>query len=166
MRRLAVLLAIWLSGGVGASDAAQPCRAVRHPQLEALLPAIPKFVRGTPVGETDDDEAVARTTVDYEAGTAVISVEFMDTCGNVDMLSQFREWLMGGFTQTPGTTIRLLKVHGYPAYEEWTAESQHSEIHVLVADRFTVKVTGGGIDLPTVQKATETIEHAKLAALR
>jgi hypothetical protein len=27
-------------------------------------------------------------------------------------------------------------------------------------------VTGSGIDLPTVQKATETIEHKKLAALR
>ena len=167
MRALAVLLVVW-SGSIvpAAADAAQACRAVRHPQLEALLPVIPGFIRDTPVGETDDDEAVARTTVDYEAGAAVISVEFMDTCGNVHMLSQLREWLMGGYVQTPGTIFTLSKIRDYLAYEEWTAESLHSEVHVLVADRFTVKVTGDGIDLSKVQTATQSIDLAKLAALR
>ena len=75
---------------------AQACRAVPHPQLEALLPVMQGFTRGTPKGETPNGEAVSRTTVDYEdrtGGAAVISVELMDSCRNPAMLSQIREFL-------------------------------------------------------------------------
>lgn len=139
MRRFAVACAVLLLlnhvGGMEAG-ASQPCRAVPHAQLEALAPVLPAFTRGTPIGETDNKEAVSRTTVDYESGAAGISVALMDTCRNVDMLSQLRDWLKGA-PQTPGTVTRTLQVRGFPAYEERTAETQHSEIHILVADRFT-----------------------------
>ena len=148
---------------------AQPCRPVSHQQLEALLPSLPKeFSRGTPNGETDTQEAVSRTTVDYEnrATAAVISVELMDTCRNSDMLSQLREFLKTGPPATPGTAFRSVPVQGFPAYEEWTAPSKHTEIHVLVADRFMVKVTGDLVDLGQVQNAAQAIDFKKLAALR
>jgi hypothetical protein len=148
---------------------AQACRAVRQLQLEALLPVLPGFTRGTPKGETDDTEAVSRTTVDYEdraGGAAVISVELIDSCRNPDMLSQIRQFLKTGPPATRGTTFRSVPVHGFAAYEEWTAESQHSEIHILVADRFMVKVTGDLVNLGPVQNAARAIELQKLAALR
>src|SRR4051812_37432377 len=78
-----------LSAGSRAADA-QSCQAVAHSRLEALLPVVPGFTRGTPVGETDSASAVSRTTVDYESGAATISVELMDSCGNRVMLSQIR----------------------------------------------------------------------------
>jgi hypothetical protein len=142
---------------------------VRHEQLEALLPVLSGFSRGTPNGETDDQEAVSRTTVDYEdraGGAAVIGVELMDTCRNPNMLMQMREYLKTGPPATSGTTFRSAAIRDFPAYEEWTAESKHTEIHVLVADRFTVKVTGDLVDLGAVQNAAQAIELQKLAALR
>jgi hypothetical protein len=160
----AVLLSLSPDGAI-----AQSCRAVPHAQLEALLPVLPGFSRGTPVGETDNQEAVSRTTVDYEdraGGAAVISVELMDSCRNNNMLSQLREYLKAGPPPTPGTTFRSVPVRGFPAYEEWTAESQHTEIHVLVADRFMVKVTGDLVNLPPVQGAAQTIDLQKLATLK
>jgi hypothetical protein len=82
------------------------------------------------------------------------------------MLSQLREYLKAGPPPTPGTTFRSVPVRGFPAYEEWTAESQHTEIHVLVADRFMVKVTGDLVNLPPVQSAAQTIDLQKLATLK
>ena len=140
-----------------------------HSQLEALLPVMPGFSRGTPNGETDNQEAVSRTTVDYEdraGGAAVISVELMDSCRNPNMLSQIREFLKTGPPATRGTVFRSVAIHGFPAYEEWTAESQHTEIHVLVAERFMVKVTGELVNLGPVQNAAQAIDLKKLAALQ
>jgi hypothetical protein len=77
MRLVVVVCALLPLVDVPAAEA-QTCRAVRHPQLETLLPQIPGFARERPVGETDDDEAVARTTVDYQAGVVRISIELMD----------------------------------------------------------------------------------------
>ena len=149
------------------SSSSADCEAVSHSQLEALLPALPAFTRGMPQGETDTAEKVSRTTVDYEdrSGGATISVELGDTCRNENMLISFREALKSGTPVTGGTTYRSAPVQGFPAYEEWTAESRHSEIHVLVSDRFVVKVTGDGLDLAPVQNAAKAIDLQKLAAL-
>jgi hypothetical protein len=144
------------------------CQAVPHSQLEALLPVLQGFSRGTPNGETDTEEKVSRTTVDYEdrsGGAAVISVELMDSCRNPNMLSQVREYLKTGPPATGGTVFRSLAVGGFPAYEEWTAESQHTEIHVLVAERFMVKVTGDLLNNGPVQDAAKAIDLQKLGAL-
>ena len=156
---------------LGRPDAApaQACQPVPHAQLEALLPVLQGFSRGKPNGETDNQEAVSRTTVDYEdraGGAALISVELMDSCRNPDMLSEIREFLKTGPPPTRGTVFRSVPVGGFPAYEEWTAESQHTEIHVLVADRFMVKVTGDLVNLGAVQNAAQSIDVKKLAALR
>lgn len=63
---------------------------------------------------------------------------------------------------------RHTTVNGIRAYEEFTAESGHGEIHVLVNDRFKVKVTADGpaMDLPTLQNAAQQVPMAALAALK
>ncbi len=168
MRFAAVACAVLLSGRAsGMAEVSQACQAVSHTQLEALLPVLPGFGRNRPVGETDTEEAVSRTTVDYEAGPAVVSIELMDSCRNVDMLSQLREFLTTGPPATRGTTTRSIPIRGFPAYEEWTAESHHGEVHVLVADRFMVKVTGALVgSLAVIEGAAEAIDLQRLAALK
>lgn len=105
--------------------------------------------------------------MDYEAGAARISIELMDSCRNQDMLSQMREYLRQWSPATAGTTMRSLTVSGFPAYEEWTAASRYGEVHVLVADRFMVKVTGELVaGLATIEGAATAIPLQQLAALK
>jgi len=121
-----------------------------------------------PHGETDPEEQVSRTTVDYEDRTdaaATISVELMDSCRNPNMLSQLREYMKTGPPATGGIVFQSLAVGGFPGYEEWTAESKHTEIHVLVAERFMVKVTGDLLNNGPVEDAANAISLQKLAAL-
>ena len=73
--------------------AAQACRPVAGTNLEKFYPVMQGWIRGMPQSETDLDEAVSRTTVDFDRGTETISVELMDSCRNADVLLLLREAL-------------------------------------------------------------------------
>jgi hypothetical protein len=147
------------------SDAATACNPVPGTDLEKYYPAMPGWTCGTPRSETDPTERVSRTTVDFDRNTETISVELMDSCRGADVLQLLRETLKTLPPGTPGTIQRHTTVNGFPAYEEFTAESGHGEIHVLVADRFMVKVTAGSSNLPTLQNAAKLVHMSELAAL-
>jgi hypothetical protein len=144
----------------------QACRPVPGTTLEQFYPVMPGWTRGEPQSETDLQESVSRTTVDFDRGAETISVELMDSCRGADVLMMIRETLKQFPPGTLGTTQRHTTVNGYPAYEEFTAESGHGELHALVADRLMVKVTAETSTLPTLQNATKLIAMQKLAVAK
>ena len=160
-----LILALTLAAATP-SGTAQACSPVPGTDLEKYYPVMPGWTRGAPQSETDPAESVSRTTVDFDRNTETISVELMDSCRNADVLQLLRETLKTLPPGTPGTTQRHTTVNGFPAYEEFTAESGHGEIHVLVADRFMVKVTAASSNLLTLQNATKLVPMSGLAALR
>lgn len=170
----AVVVASALEAGGGIGDSwrtfavvvAQSCQIVTGQRLQTFYPAMPGWTRGMPSAETDTQELVSRTTVDFDRVTETISVELMDSCRNPNVLQLIREVLKQFPPATRGTTQRYTMVNGFPAYEEFTAESGHGEIHVLVADRFMVKVTAETSTFPTLQNAAQLIPMQKLALLK
>ena len=161
-----VAAALVTAGGLEVRASPQPspgCQPVAGTTLEQFYPVMPGWTRGTPTSETDALEKVSRTTVDFDRDVATIAVELMDSCRNPDLLRLIREALKQFPPGGRGTTQRHTTVNGFPAYEEYTAESSHGEIHVLVADRFMVVVTGDTIDLTSVQNAARLVPMPKLA---
>ena len=148
------------------SASAQACRLISGNALEKFYPPLPGWTRGMPVSETDPSESVSRTTVDFDRKLETISVELMDSCRRAEVLQLIREVLKTFPPATRGTTQRHTMVNGFPAYEEFTAESGHGEIHVLIANRFMVKVTAEMSTLPTLQNAAQLVQMAGLEALR
>lgn len=148
------------------SSTARACAPVPGTKLEQYYPVMPGWTRGEPRSETDPAESVSRTTVDFDRKTETISVELMDSCRNADVLQLMRETLKTLPPGMPGTVQRHTTVNGFPAYEEFTAESGHGEIHVLVADRFMVKVTAETSNLLTLQNAAKLVPMSDLAALK
>jgi hypothetical protein len=148
------------------TTAAQSCRPVPGTTLEKHYPMMAGWTRGKPQSETDLSESVSRTTVDFDRKTETISVELMDSCRRAEVLQLIRETLKTMPPATRGTVQRYTKVNGFPAYEEFTAESGHGEIHVLVADRFMIKVTAEGSTLPTLQNSAQQVPMAAIAALK
>ncbi len=160
---LMVALALAAAAPLGAALA---CSPVPGPSLEKYYPVMQGWSRGEPQSETDPVESVSRTTVDFDRNTETISVELMDSCGRAEVLQLMRGTLETLPPGTPGTVQRHTTVNGFPAYEEFTAESGHGEIHVLVADRFMVKVTAESSNLRTLQNAAHLVPLSKLAALK
>ena len=167
-RCMAVATLVFATGMTAATraEAAQACQPVPGNNLERFYPVMPGWTRGTPQSETDRAESVSRTTVDFDRKTETISVELMDSCHSADVLMLIREVLRTLPPATRGTTQRHTTVNGFPAYEEFTAESGHGELHVLVADRFMVKVTADLSDLRTLQNAAQLVPMSALAAAR
>ncbi len=144
----------------------QACRVVSGEELEKFYPVMPGWDRGKPKSETDTQESVSRTTVDFDRQVSTISVEIMDSCRNPDVLLLMMETLKQLPPATRGTVVRHVTINGFPGYEEWTAEAGNGEVHVLVGGRFMVKVTAGTTDLPTLQNAARLIPMQKLAAMK
>jgi len=144
----------------------QACRLVSGQTLETFYPPMPGWKRGTPKSETDTQEMVSRTTVDFDRGVSTISVELMDSCRNPNVLMMMNESLKQLPPATPGTVVRHTTINGFPGFEEWTAAPGNGEIHILVAGRFMVKVTAATSDLGTLQQATVSIPMQKLAATK
>jgi len=162
-----LLALVLLGSAVGAQAvAAQACKPVPGKDLEQFYPPMSGWTRGEPSSETDVDESVSRTTVDFDRKLETISVELMDSCRNPDVLQLIRNLLKEMPPATSGTTQRYTKVNGFPAYEEFTAMSGHGEIHVLVNDRFMIKVTAETSNLPTLQNAANQIPMRKLEAIK
>ena len=103
---------------------------------------------------------------DFDRKLETISVELMDSCRNPYVLQIVRDLMKTMPPATSGTTQRYTRVNGFQAYEEFTAVSGHGEIHVLVADRFMIKVTAETSNLPTLQNAANLIPMQKLAAIK
>ncbi len=165
-RFLVCALVVFALAAAARTASAQACRPVPGNNLEKFYPVMPGWTRGMPQSETDPDEAVSRTTVDFDRATETISVELMDSCRGAEVLELLRETLKTLPPATRGTIQRHTTVNGFPTYEEFTAESGHGEIHVLVADRFMVKVTAKSSNLATLQNAARLVQMAGLAALR
>jgi hypothetical protein len=150
-------------GPNGAGAAAQPGVAVvPHARLEALLPVLPGWTRQTPVGETDTTESVSRVTVDYEKPPSTLSFELMDSSKRAEVLALITEALAGKNSELTPTTLS-----GFPAAEQWIAEAQRGAVHILIAGRFMVVVTGEQVaNLGEIRAAAAAIDLSKLAALK
>lgn len=90
----------------------------------------------------------------------------MDSCRNPNVLMMMTESLKQLPLASGGTVVRHVTVNGFPGYLEWTAASGHGELHVLVAGRFMIKVTGETTDMPTLENAARVIPMQKLAAMK
>jgi hypothetical protein len=163
---LALMAAGSIALGASAVVRAQACRVVPGQTLETFYPVMPGWERGQPKSETDMEESVSRTTVDFDRKVSTISVEIMDSCRNPDVLLLLMESLKQLPPASRGTVVRHITVNGFPGYQEWTAEAGNGEVHVLVGGRFMVKVTASTTDLATLENAARLIPMQKLAAIK
>ncbi len=59
---------------------------------------------------------------------------------------------------------KSISVAGYPAFEKWDTDSKHSEVTIMVGDRFIVTVNSYGFGEGSSVKIAESMDLKKLAA--
>lgn len=160
-------------GGADAPRQASSAKVVPHETLLEFLPNLTGWSQErAPQGETDTTEGVSRVQVTYaqQGGIGGISIEIMDTSGNNNILGPLREFIKANRTERSGggaietTPVQVL---GFPGQQEWTPEAKNGTLSVLVADRFTVGITGNSLANADVMKTTaEAIDLKKLASLK
>lgn len=180
MKKFSASCVLVLTAAACGGEEATPAPSVKvipHEQLLALLPDLPGWTKGaTPQGTTDPAEAVSRVQVDYEPSGADkasrLSIEIMDTTMNANILGPLRTSLKAKGSVTTGTssvpiTTTVTEVGGFPAVTEWTPEAKNGTLTVLVADRFTVGLTGNYISgTEQLRAVAAAMDLKKLAALK
>ena len=146
-RGMTALSALLLVTGCASNDDERVSHApagvtvVPHQTLETFLPNLAGWQRGEVRGETDTTESVSRITVDYDKPPSTLSFEFMDSSMNPDVLALINDAIKGRNSEMTPTMLK-----GFPGAEEWTGETMP--------------------DLASVRAAAETIDLAKMAALK
>jgi hypothetical protein len=57
-------------------------------------------------------------------------------------------------------------IAGRAVHEKYDIRSKHGELNVIVAKRFTVDVTGDGVDVATLESYAASIDYSKLDAMK
>ncbi len=75
--------------------------------------------------------------------------------------------LAGDFDrETEDSFEKSARYKGYKAYEKYTNSSQEGSIHVFVADRFIVEVSGKGVKMSNLKTALDRVDVGKLESMK
>jgi hypothetical protein len=141
-------------------------------ELKALLPeSLPGLTRGNVEGERSGAMGadVATASADYanENGTS-LSVKISDM-GSLTgaMRMATLGWTMAQIDRESNDGYeRTTTFNGYKAWEKYWTSTKHGELHVLVAGRFVVEVSGSECEMSQIKDAAGKIDFNKLAGMK
>jgi hypothetical protein len=160
--RAAISLLAIAFAGCGGSDGQRPAsglKVVPHETLLGFLPVLPDWSQERqPQGDTDTAVGYSRVQVDYtlKGGISGISVEIVDTTMNPDILKPLVDFIKANREERIGDPTAPVFV-----------TPNNGSLSLLLADRFTVGITGNSLkDADVMKWAAESIDLKKLAALK
>jgi hypothetical protein len=156
-----------LGGALGGSNRVAP---VDFKSLQAILPAtLPGMKRTSAEGENQGALGVKTSSAkaDYAANDgSTVHVEIADISGVSGLMD-----LAGGLIQT--TTSQSDRgfekdalIGGRTVHEKYDAPSKKGELSVIVAKRYSVDLTGTGIDMQALEQSLGQIDLSKLESMK
>lgn len=142
---------------------------VSFQSLEALLPSLSGWERGTPNSERmTSPVAYSQTEASYTKGDASLTVTITDSGFAQAVLAPFSMMAtMGISRESRDGYEKGVTLNGEPGFEEWRNENRDGELTMLVGKRFLVAVKGNQLPGPgTLQETARAIDFGKLAALK
>jgi len=140
--------------------------------LKALLPdSLPGLTRGNVEGERSGalgiDVAVASADYSNENGTS-LSVKISDM-GSLTgaMRMATLGWTMAHIDRENNDGYeKTTTFNGYKAWEKYWTSTKHGELHVLVAGRFVVEVSGSDCEMSQIKDAAGQVDFNTLAGMK
>ncbi|MEW6515409.1 MAG: hypothetical protein AB1439_00705 [candidate division FCPU426 bacterium] len=175
---LTCLLGLAASAPAAAAKAAKTPKAVNYKTLQAILPTLELagFKRLPVEGSTDTAFGMSMSfaSVTYEKGgdenLQTIEVRIEDNAatmnyGGVDMSEMASTMMQGMEAESDAGYYKNVTIQGFQGSERVErGESPTAEIVILVAKRFTVKLTANGMDdVALLQRLVNKMDLAKLA---
>lgn len=152
----------------GGGDA-KPVDPVSFRDLQALLPEVSGWTKGTPSGERmTTPVSFSQTEVEYTKGDARIEVKIVDSGFHQLLLAPYAMFLATGYERESSTGYeKSTTINGQPGWEKWNKDSKDGEVNALVGKRFLVTIDGNGIDdTKVLHEVANKIDMGKLASLK
>ena len=160
-----------LGGALGGSVRHDP---VDFNTLKGMLPAsLPNMQRTNAQGSSQQALGVksSSATADYQ-GTAAGSsnpsmhIKISDMSGVSGLLDAASGLVPTGETQTDTGFEKDTVLDGRAVHEKYDRRSGDGEVSAIVAKRFSVEVTGQGIDIAQLEKTLGSLDLARLESMK
>ncbi len=155
---------------VGQGEAFEP---VDQAGLKALLPeSLPGMSRSNASAQKASALGIKTSSAegdytDGANGSVKVAITDMGNLSGITMLGY--AWLAAEIdNENDRGYERTAKYKGHPAYEKFDKDGdyQHSEIQVVVSQRFVVSVEGNGVSMDKVKAAIDRVDLDQLAAMK
>ena len=150
-------------------DAKAAVEPVSVRELQALLPDIGGWEKGTPTGEKMSAPiAVSQAEVTYTKADARITAKIVDTGFQQMFFMPFTMMMAAGYgKQTAEGFEKATTVGAHPGFERWDGPSKSGELGIAVNKRFFVSLEGDNIQNTAVLRELMTkINLGKLAGMK
>ena len=144
-------------------------KTVGYSQLQAFFPTIPDWTRGEATGDdVTVGMSISTAQVTYTKGDSSVNLEITDTAMNQLVVGQVAAMIKSVNIEQPANGYRKAStVAGFPAIEEWDADTKSAELTVIVAGRFIVKANANDVsDIKPARAVIDAVDLKKLAALK
>jgi hypothetical protein len=142
---------------------------VRFQDLQAALPEVSGWQRGTPTGERMTSPVpFSQAEADYTMGDAQISVKVVDSAFSQLLIAPWAMFLTAGYErETSDGYEKALNIGGNPGFERYNKGNKDGELNLVLGKRFLVTVEGDNIaDTKVLHDFIAKIDASKLEALK
>jgi hypothetical protein len=156
-----------LGGALGGPNRVAP---VDFKSLQGMLPAsLPGMQRTSAQGENQGALGVqtASAKADYAANDGSgVHLEISDISGVSGLLDLANGLIQNTTSQSDAGYERDVVVGGRTVHEKYDAPARKSELGVIVAKRFSVDLSGKGVDMRSLEQALGQIDLARLESMK
>jgi hypothetical protein len=152
----------------GKTPDGKPVEPVRFQELQAALPDVSGWQRGTPTGERMTSPVpFSQAEADYTMGEANISVKVVDSAFSQMLIAPWAMFLTAGYErETSEGYEKSVNVNGNPGFERYNTASKDGELNIVFAKRFLVTVEGDNIaDTKVLHEFASKLDAARLESL-
>jgi HPt (histidine-containing phosphotransfer) domain-containing protein len=153
----------------GKTPDGKPVDPVSFQDLQAALPQVSGWERGTPTGERMTAPVpFSEASADYQMGDANVSVKVVDSAFSQMLIAPWAMFLTAGYEKQTGDGYeKSVNMAGHPGFERFSSSNKEGELNLVVAKRFLVTVEGDNInDTKVLHDFAAKIDTAKLEALQ
>ena len=142
---------------------------VRFQELQAALPEVSGWQRGTPTGERMTSPVpFSQAEADYTMGEANISVKVVDSAFSQMLIAPWAMFLTAGYErETSEGYEKSVTIGGNPGFERYNTANKDGELNIVLAKRFLLTVEGDNItDTKVLHEFASKIDASKLESLK
>ena len=142
---------------------------VQFQDLQAALPQVSGWERGTPTGERMTAPVpFSQAEADYTMGEANVSVKVVDSAFSQMLIAPWAMFLTAGYEKQTGDGYeKSVNLGGNPGFERYSTADKSGELNVVIAKRFLVTVEGDNIaDTKVLHDFVARLDTAKLETLK
>jgi hypothetical protein len=155
-----------LGGALGGGRHVEPVDF--HTLAKALPETLPGMTREDMKGSGKEALGVKGTQASaiYRAADARIEIEIADASGVAGLMDLATSLVANETSESSTGYERTSKVGGRVVHEKYDSTTKHAELDVIVAKRFTIGLSGDGVEMSTLEHALAAVDVGALEAMK